>query len=174
MAPPLLFMHPSMNALAPTFLLASLLAIAPAVARTKLEDSRASVSDARKRVSEIRSQQMSLRQELNGVSARISALKAERAGKLNAGAELDGALKRSQEISGALSELAVLMSDAETRAQAYNLELLTALSEELQSLRGQFDRLQDREARKQIIVKMRALRTDREQVRATLPQAAAS
>ncbi|MHB8873656.1 MAG: TetR family transcriptional regulator [Myxococcaceae bacterium] len=134
-----------------------------------LQVSRSAASSARQHVNGVRARQMALRQELNKVASRIEELKGEQKGRLTPGGELDGALKRSQELSGALTGLAQSLSAAEADAVRENLSLLTTLSSELSRLRNEFDRVSDHGARKQLIVQMRSLRAEREQVRAALP-----
>jgi hypothetical protein len=114
---------------------------------------------------------MARRQELNQLAGRIEALKAQSKGKLVPGSELDGALKRSQELSGALTTLAGQFAERETDAERVNLALLTELSNALEAARADFDRQTDRAARKATIARLRTLRAEREQVRAAIPAA---
>ncbi len=153
-------------------LLAVLLA-APALALTAaLEGARAGATAARERVSALRTQQMALRGELNAVASRIEQLKAARGGKVLRGSELEQALRRSQELSGTLTELAQSVAGAEGEAQKQHLALLAALSQELAELRARFDATADRSARGALLTRLRAVRQEREQVRAALPAAA--
>lgn len=134
-----------------------------------LDTLRSSAKAARESSNQIRSEQMQKRQELNQVSARIEALKSQSKGKLLPGGELDVALKRSQELSGALSNLAQSASQQEQVLESANLSLLKALSDELSALRAEFDRQTDRGARSQTLARMKAVRAEREQVRAQIP-----
>src|SRR5687768_8821398 len=127
----------------PTALALMLCLSLPAAAATRLEATREKATAARAVVQDVRARQMAQRKELNEVAARIEALKAERKGALTPGGELDGALKRSQELSGSLTSLAQSMAQAESDAQRENLALLEALSQELTRLRGEFDRQTD-------------------------------
>ncbi len=155
-----------------SLLLAALLLLSsPSLAATALESVRSGATSARERVSSLRSRQMALRQELNGVAGRIEALKTERKGKVLGSPELEQALRRSQELSGALTDLAQAVASADGDAQKQNLALLTALSAELVQLRGRFDAATDRPARRALLDRMKALRSEREQVRAALPAA---
>jgi hypothetical protein len=146
--------------------------LAPAaMGASSLEALRAQASAARVSVNQTRGEQMKDQAELNALGTRIERLKAQAKGKLLPGSELDEALKRSQELSGALTSLAGTISSKETELETANLSLLSALSDSLASLRAQFDRQTDREARKVLIAKMRDLRHERETVRAMLPPA---
>jgi TolA-binding protein len=158
-----------MKSLLKLVLLAASLSLAlPALGASSLSATRSAATSARQQVREVRAKQMQLRQELNQLAARIEELK----GAKKSGGELDQELKRSQELSGSLTLLAQSLSSAEADAARDNLLLLQALSSELARLRGDFDRVSDRAGRKQLIVQMRVLRAEREQVRAALPAAA--
>lgn len=152
-------------------LLAVLLLTLPAWGAGQLDALRSSAKSARDQASAVRSEQMQKRQQLNQVSSRIETLKAEAKGKLLPGSQLDAALKQSQELSGALTALAQTMSSRETELETANLALLQALSDQLTSLRAEFDRQSDRANRQKILVQFKALRAEREQVRAALPAA---
>ncbi|MFZ5472186.1 MAG: TetR family transcriptional regulator [Myxococcota bacterium] len=141
----------------------------PAWGATALEAARAAAHDARQKVNDVRSRQMVLRGELNQVATRIETLKAQRPGKLLPGAELESALRRSQELSAELTQLAQALAASESASEKEHLSLLSALSDELGRARGEFDRATDPAARKELIARMRALRAEREQVRAALP-----
>lgn len=152
-------------------LLAVLLMTLPAWGAGQLDALRSSAKAARDQAGAVRSEQMQKRQQLNQLSTRIEALKAEVKGKLLPGSELDAALKQSQEFSGALTGLAQTMSARESELENANLALLTALNEQLTRLRADFDRQSERSARSQILKQFKALRAEREQVRAALPAA---
>lgn len=152
-------------------LAAVLLLTAPVWAAGKLDAVRAQAKTARDQVTAVRSEQMAKRQQLNQLSAQIETMKAEAKGKLLPGGQLDAALKQSQELSGALTVLAQTMSARETELEQANLALLEALSAQLTQLRGDFDRQTERDARQKILVQLKAVRAEREQVRAALPAA---
>lgn len=138
---------------------------------TGVEAMRANSAGLRSQVSQLRGEQLSKRNELSTVSGRIEALKAQSKGALLPGSELDQALKRSQELSGTLTDLAQKLSTREAELESANLALLDGLSAELTRLRAEFDRQGDRAARKGLIDQMRRLRAERESVRAALPAA---
>jgi hypothetical protein len=152
-------------------LLAVLLLTLPALGAGQLDTLRSSAKAAREQAGMVRSEQMAKRQELNQVSSRIEALKAQAKGKLLPGSQLDAALKQSQELSGVLTSLAQTMSSRESELESANLALLQALSGQLTSLRADFDRQTDRANRQKILAQFKALRAEREQVRAALPAA---
>ncbi len=167
MAPPLLNLDAAMFRLPALLLAFGLLAVLPAEAATELDGARAASRAARQAVGEVRGKQLAMRAELNQVATQIEALKSQ--GKR--GAELEAALRRSQELSGALAEAAQQMSRAEVGAEQQHLSLLTALSGELGRVQVLLERSEDRAERARLIQKMRALRQEREQVRALLPAA---
>lgn len=120
---------------------------------------------------QLRGEQLAKRNELSTVSSRIEALKAESKGKLLPGSELDQALKRSQELSGTLTELAQKLATREGELESANLMLVEGLTAELNRLRAEFDRQTDRSVRKGLIDQLRKLRAEREAVRAAIPSA---
>ena len=117
-------------------LLAFTLLATAAGAATGVEAMRANAAGLRSQVGKLRGEQLSKRNELSTVSGRIEALKAASKGSLLSGGELDLALKRSQELSGTLTELAQKLSAREAELESANLTLLEGLSAELTRLRG--------------------------------------
>lgn len=150
-------------------LLTACLVAFPVWAAGSLDALRSSSSGAREQVTMLRAQQLKQRNELSSLSAQIETLKAASKGKLLPGSELDSALKRSQELSGALSELAQKVSGREAELESANVALLDGLSSELTRLRAEFDRQGDRNVRKNLIGQLRKLRAERDALRQTLP-----
>ncbi|MDP3238253.1 MAG: TetR family transcriptional regulator [Myxococcales bacterium] len=150
-------------------ILALTLLASQAWAATGVEAMRANAAGLRSQVSQLRGEQLSKRNELSQVSGRIEVLKSQSKGALLAGSELDQALKRSQELSGTLTDLAQKVSAREVELESANMALLDGLSAELTRLRGEFDRQTDRAARKGLIEQLRRVRAERESVRAALP-----
>jgi hypothetical protein len=146
-----------------------LLLALPALGGGSIDGLRAAQRSAADRVSTLKADQLSRRNELSTVSQRIEQLKATSKGKLLPGGELDSALKRSQELSGALSGLAGQVSTQQSELEAASLALLDGLTQELSRLRAEFDRQSDRAVRATVIAQMKALRAEREAIRATLP-----
>lgn len=142
---------------------------APARAGSGLDAPRAEAQAARVRVRELRAQQQTLSAELNTLAGNIERLKATQKNPLGAPPELDAALRRSQELSGQLTALAQSLAGAEPEAERRDLALYTALSEELTRVRAAWDGTRDREARAGLMERMKALRTERDAVRAALP-----
>jgi hypothetical protein len=151
--------------------LAACLLALPAWAAGPLDALRANSRAAREQVSALKAEQLKQRSELSVLSSRIETLKAETKGKLLPGGELDAALKRSQELSGVLSELAQRSTGLEAELETANLALLEGLSGELARLRADFDRQTDRARRQALIDQMRRVRAEREALRQTLPAA---
>lgn len=149
----------------------SLLVAFAAFGATSLDAMRASSRSTRDQVSQLKAEQLKKRSELSVLSSRIETLKAQSKGRLLPGGELDTALKASQELSGALTDLAQQVSTREAELETANLALLDALSGELNRLRTDFDRQTDRGVRKGLIDQMRRLRAERDALRATLPAA---
>jgi len=152
-------------------LLSLVLFVSPALAASQLDTLKASAVSARQAVNETRHEQMAKTQELNKLSGRIEELKANAKGKLLPGSELDSALKQSQELSGVLTLLAQSLSEKEAALEQSNVALLTAMTDEMKSLRAEFDRQTTHAGRAATIAKMKALKAEREQVRAAIPSA---
>jgi prefoldin subunit 5 len=152
-----------------SLLLLSLVLSLPTWAASGLEALRAEAQGARAQVRELRERQQALRSELNGLAGRIESLKAERQGRLVAGAELETALRRSQDLSGELTGLAQALAGAEGEAERRNLALHAALSEELVRVRAAWEATSDRKARAGMTDRMRTLRAERDAVRSALP-----
>ncbi|MBX5482995.1 MAG: TetR family transcriptional regulator [Myxococcaceae bacterium] len=157
----------------PTALLIAWLLAAgtPAWAATGIDAARAAAVAARQKVSVIRSRQNFLRAELDRVAQKIEALKTQQQGALITDPELDAQLRRSQELSGTLTETAQQLAQAESDLERENLALLQLLNAELASVRAQWDQAHDRAERAKVIERMRTLRDERDQVRAQLPAA---
>ncbi|MFT3840669.1 MAG: hypothetical protein QM723_27010 [Myxococcaceae bacterium] len=152
-------------------LLALVMFVSPAFAASQLDALKATAASARQAVNDTRHEQMAKTQELNQLSGRIEALKANAKGKLLPGSELDSALKQSQELSGALTTLAQSLSEKEAALEQSNVALLTAMTDEMKALRAEFDRQTSHAGRAATIAKMKALKNEREQVRAAIPSA---
>ncbi len=152
-------------------LLTACLLASPVWAAGSLDALRNSSQGARDQVTARRAEQLKQRNELSTLSSKIETLKAASKGKLLPGSELDAALKRSQELSGVLSELAAQVNGREAALENTNLALLDGLSAELTRVRSEFDRQTDRNARKGLIAQLRKLRGERDALRQTLPAA---
>lgn len=152
-------------------LLGALLLALPAVAAGSLDALRASARSTREQVSQLRSEQLAGRNELSRLSARIETLKTQARGQLLPGSELDGALKHSQQLSEHLTTVSQQLSGRQAELETSQLALLDGLSGELSGLRRQFDGATDRSVRRALVEKMKAVRDEREALRATLPAA---
>ncbi len=148
-------------------LLLASIAASPALAKTALDDLRASASESRQRVADLRARQSTLKKQLDDLAPRIERLK-EQSGLLP-GNELKSRLRRSQELSGQLTEVAQSLAAAEVEAQRRSSELVGVLSAELQRLETAWDQSKSRQDRERLLVQLRALQAEREQVRASMP-----
>jgi hypothetical protein len=147
------------------------LGASPALGASALDAARSDASAARARSVGVRERQAALRLEMNHLAARIEALKAEQRGALLPGSELETSLRRSQELSGLLSDAARELSSSEADAQKKNLTLLSSVSKSLDEAKARWEHA-SRDERRELLVRMRALRAEREQVRTQLPAAA--
>jgi hypothetical protein len=135
-----------------------------------LEAARAQVATAQAEADLLQAAQQAPREELAALGRRIERLKAA-PGRLLPGGELDASLKRSQELSLALTELARRLTERTAAAEAARLALLDGLGRALTEEREAFERQPAREVRVAGIARMRALRAEREAVRTRLPGA---
>lgn len=144
---------------------------APGWAASALDGLRAQVAQAQDADAQLSADQGRLSAELDQLGARISQLKAH-GRKLVANGELDQDLRRSQELSSRLNALSAQRqgsADALTRAR---LALAQGLGDELSRLRQEWDHQGSRDARAQLVARMRAVRHEREQVLAAMPASA--
>jgi len=129
---------------------------------------RAQVQRARDGAQALRHQQGRLRGELSEVAGRIQELKAQKRGQLIPGGELSSLLRRSQELSGALTEVESGLARAEGEVAQQSSALVDALDDELEAARAAFDRA-GRDERRALLERMRTLRRERDQARSQLP-----
>jgi len=138
-----------------------------ALAKPGLDELRSSARDARQRVDDLRSRQSALKGQLDELAPRIESLKEQRG--LVPGSELKNQLRRSQELSGQLTEVARSLAAAEVDAERRDSELVDSLSAELQRLQTAWDETASRERREHLAVQLQAVRAEREKLRAALP-----
>jgi phage shock protein A len=129
-----------------------------------LEAARAQATQARSRAAELRGRQTQLNGELNGVAEHIEALKS-RAPKGTASGELDASLKRSQELSGALSELARALQAADADVARDDAAWVSALNQSLTELKAKWEAASGRDQRQELVRQLRQLRSERDRAR---------
>jgi hypothetical protein len=132
-----------------------------------LDELRGAARESGRQVDALRAKQASLKRELDELSPRIEARKKEPA--VVPGAELKNELRRSQELSSQLTEVAQSLARAEAEWQHRNTELLDGLSTQLGLLEAAWEQSPEREARERLLGRMRALKLEREQLRAAMP-----
>jgi hypothetical protein len=152
-----------------TLLIASV-AAGSAFAKTELDQLRDSAHDAGQRVGVLRARQSTLEKKLDELAPQIESLKKQKG--LMASSELKAQLRRSQELSSQLTEVARSLVAAEAESERRNTQLLDALSAELQRLETAWDQSGSREQREHLAVQLRALRAEREKLRGSMPQRA--
>lgn len=145
-----------------------LLAAIPVLGAAPLEALRETARTSRDELGRLKAEQLDRRSELATLSQRIEGLKSGAKGRLLRGAELDGALKKSQELSARLTELARAVASRQGELDATSQALVAALTDEMSRLRAEFDRQPDRAARHGVLERLRELRAERESVRASL------
>jgi chromosome segregation ATPase len=155
-----------MSSVCRTLLLASI-AASPAFATTALDGLRASARESTQRVADLRARQSALKKQLDNLAPQIESLKNQ--GGLIPGNELKSQLRRSQELSGQLTEVAQSLAAAQVEAQRRSSQLADALSAELQRLESAWDQSHSRGDRERLRTQIRALQAERDQVRASMP-----
>lgn len=143
------------------------LAVWPAWAGPPLESLRQTRAQAVERLAQVRGKQTELKKELEALAARIEALKKEKKDAVLPGAELEGALRRSQELSDRLSELAREEGQAQAEAQRETAALLDAVSAEASAQRGKLAKAKPEE-RAVLFGHLSKLRDERAALRAEL------
>jgi hypothetical protein len=137
-----------------------------------LPELRARVSSASARLDRVSGERRQLEQTLGEVARRIEQLKAERepsGAALFGDAELDGLLRRSQELSARLNELLRAEREADEALRAMRAGLSGEIDRELARLGAEWDASASREARRALIPRLRALRGERDALRGALP-----
>lgn len=145
-----------------------LLGAIPVLGAAPLEALRETARTSRDELGHLKAEQLARRSELATLSQRIEGLKSGAKGRLLRSAELDGALKKSQELSARLTELARAVAARQGELDSTSQTLVTALTDEMSRLRAEFDRQPDRAARHGVLERLRELRAERESVRASL------
>jgi hypothetical protein len=145
----------------------SLTLAAQALGASALDSSREQATGAHHQVEALSLEQSQRRAELDALSRRIEALKAAR--ERTAGAELEADLRRSQALSDALAALSRSLSQATRAAQVSDEALLGALNAALFDAQRAWPQA-DAAGRTRILTTLRALRSERETVRARLPR----
>lgn len=145
----------------------------PALGGPAVDGARARRAQAAMRVAELAGKQTAEQSELSALAVSIESQKKQKKGRLLPGGELDRQLKRSQELSESLTATAHELAQAEAEQEKATRELEQQLGIEAEAVRERAEKTQDREARKRSIAELRALRSEREAVRAQLPSSSA-
>jgi hypothetical protein len=150
--------------------IASVLVLAAPALGSNLPSLRAELSQVDGRLKAAQAQRAELQGELDPVTGRIEAMKAAGRGKgrLFADPELDRLLKRSQELSSALTEL-LRAERGQRDALGTVLErLATGLDAEIASMRARWD-ASARVERQALVPQIKSLRAERDALRQALP-----
>lgn len=164
-ASPLLSKSPVMSRIG--FTVCLLLALRT-VAAPVLDAPREALERTEQSVRGLVGRQAALRGELNPLSARIEALKRHRA-PLGKRGGLDEALRKSQELSQTLEEIAIALVTARGREQAAAGALDGALAQSIMEKRRAWEAARTVPERRSLANNIRTLWTERERLRAFLP-----
>ncbi len=130
---------------------------------------RTQVSAAAAEADTTRTELNQKRVELSAVSQKAEALKAQSKGKLVRGGQLEAVLKSSQELSAAVTALSKSLATQEAALASARTVLLQELSASLERTQARFDSAADRTARLAVLDELRALRKERDALRASVP-----
>ncbi len=148
---------------------AMLLAANPGFGASSLETLRAASEQSFQQLTQLRAERTVTRGELDAVAAQIAQSKGQAKGKLLPGRQLQDLLRRSQELSNKLTNLATAIATQETDLQHRNGLLLDALSQEIARLRHDWETSKGRDDRSDLVRAMRSLRSEQQRIRGTLP-----
>ena len=156
------------------FGLAAVLAIAafsgePTPGASELDRRRADASEAFQRLSELRTEEIAARQQLEALAAEIAKTKAQAKARLLPTRQLPDLLRRSQQLSTKVTELAGAIASQEVELQRRNEQLLDALSQQISRSRRDWDGSKTTEEKRGLVRTMRSLRAEQERIRAMLP-----
>ncbi len=148
---------------------AMLLAANPGFGASSLVTLRAASEQSFQQLTKLREEGTVTRGELDAVAAQIAQSKGQAKGKLLPGRQLQDLLRRSQELSNKLTNLATAIATQETELQHRNGLLLEALSQEIARLRHDWETSKGRDDRNDLVRAMRSLRSEQQRIRGTQP-----
>ena len=146
-----------------------LFAANPGLSASSLEALRRESEQSFQQLAKLRAAEAITRGELDAVAAQITQSKGQSRGKLLPGRQLQDLLRRSQELSNKLTDLATAIATQESDLQRRNEWLLDALSQEISRLRHDWETSKGRDHRSDLMRAMRSLRSEQQRIRGTLP-----
>jgi hypothetical protein len=149
--------------------IAVLLAVGPALGAPNLEALRAASEQSFRQLSKLRAKETTTRGELDAVAGQIARSKGQAKGNLLPGRQLQDLLRRSQELSNTLTDLATAIATQESELQRRNGLLSDALTQEIARLRHDWEMSKGRGERSDLLRAMRSMRSEQQRIRATLP-----
>jgi hypothetical protein len=152
----------------PTLLALWLLAAPPALDAELAAPRQALVTAQRARDEKVASRD-ARKHELEVLAKRIEELKLRQRNRLVTGGELDGALRRSQELSTELGASEREVAAAQASVQRASSALVTALTARIDAVTQAWERTGDREEKTRQMETLRALKAEREALREQLP-----
>ncbi len=149
--------------------IAMLFAASPGLGASSLDALRAASEHSFQQLSKLRAEETITRGQLDAVAAQITQSKGQTKDKLLPGRQLQDLLRRSQELSNKLTDLATAISAQESDLQHRNGLLLDALTQEIARLRHDWEISKGRDDRSDLVRSMRSLRSEQQRIRETLP-----
>jgi hypothetical protein len=146
-----------------------LFAVSPALGGSNLEALRAASEQSFQQLFKLRTEDTTTRGDLDAVAAQIAQSKGQAKGNLLPGKQLQNLLRRSQELSNKLTDLATAIATQESDLQRRNKLLLDALTQEIARVRHDWEISKGRDDRSEFVRAMRSLRSEQQRIRGTLP-----
>src|SRR5260370_1570166 len=149
--------------------MAMLFAARPGLGTSSLDALRAASEHSFQQLSKLRAEETITRGQLDAVAAQITQSKGQTKDKLLPGRQLQNLLRRSQELSNKLTDLATAIATQESDLQRRNTLLLDALTQEIARVRHDWEISKGRDDRSDLVRAMRSLRSEQQRIRGTLP-----
>jgi uncharacterized coiled-coil DUF342 family protein len=130
---------------------------------------RSDLATADARVAAVRSERTGLQRSLDELAQQIAVAKNKKASGLFGDAELDSLLKRSQELSGKVTDALRTENEAESLLRGDQAKLVTEIDQELGRMRARWDAAKSRDERQALVGQLKALKAERDTLRRSMP-----
>jgi hypothetical protein len=143
---------------------------APVAQAASVPELRAALNGSETKARSAHASRVEAQKALDEVASKIESLKAQQQG-LFGDAELDTLLKRSQELSGRMTDALRAENEADEALRGGQAKLVNELDSELSRLRARWDAAKSREERAGLLAQLKALRAERDSLRGAMPAA---
>src|SRR5258707_5377676 len=150
--------------------IAMLFAASPGLGASSLDALRAASEHSFQQLSKLRAEETISRGQLDSVDAQITQSKGQTKDKLLPGRQLQDLLRRSQELSNKLTDLATAIAAQESDLQHRNGLLMDALTQEIARLRYDWEISNGRGDRSDLVRATRSRGSEQQRIRGRLPE----